>query len=303
MIQSVTVTNHLGESLTMELRSPEKSGFFIRGIDGLGPSKATVNITEILAADGGFFNSSRVGTRNIVMDIGFMDGGFDSIETIRQKTYKFFPPKKELTIEVVTDNRIGVTTGYVETNEPNIFSKMQTSMISIICPRSFFYGKEIIQTTFSGIDSAFSFPWENPSLTLSLIEFGQVYIDTVRSVFYTGDESTGVTIYVSFLGAVNDLSIHNATTGESMEISSDKLIELTGEDFQYGDHLIISTLRGNKYIHLIRDGLTVNILNTLDVLSDWFRIDRGDNVFLYTADSGLANMQFVIEHRIVYGGL
>ena len=45
MIKAVTVTNHLGESLTMDLMQPEGSGFTVRSISGLGPVKATVNVT------------------------------------------------------------------------------------------------------------------------------------------------------------------------------------------------------------------------------------------------------------------
>lgn len=43
MIKSVTVVNHLGESLKLDLASPEKSGFIAKSMEGLGPVKATVN--------------------------------------------------------------------------------------------------------------------------------------------------------------------------------------------------------------------------------------------------------------------
>ena len=42
MIKSVTVVNHLGESLKLDLASPEKSGFIVKSIEGLGPVKATL---------------------------------------------------------------------------------------------------------------------------------------------------------------------------------------------------------------------------------------------------------------------
>lgn len=303
MIKNIKITNHLGEELTIDLRSPEKSGFFIRNIHGLGPPNSDVNTTSVLSSDGGFYNSSRVTSRNIVIELGFWNDGSDSIESIRQKTYRFFPMKRNLEIEIETDNRKVFTTGYVESNESNIFSKDQGAVISILCPRAFFYGSDIVQTVFSGITSLFEFPFENPSLTLPLIEFGNVFITTQQTVFYTGDEETGVVIYVNFLGSVNNLAIHNASTGESMVIDSAKVIAITGSDFIAGDLLVISSLRGDKNITLIRSGVLYNLLNALNVNADWFRIDRGDNVFTYTADSGLANMQFLIEHRIVYSGV
>lgn len=303
MIDYVKITNPLGEELKLELRSPETSGFFIRGINGLGPAKSTINTTEVLSSDGSFYNSSRVGSRNIVMDLGFYPDGSETIEFLRQKTYRFFPMKKQLTIEVATENRTGITTGYVESNEPDIFSNSEGTTISILCQPAFFYGKEYIQTIFSGVNSLFEFPWENPSLTDPLIEFGSVFINTQGNVFYTGDEPTGVVIYVNFTGNVNNLSISNITNGQNMVLSSSIITAITGNNLKLGDQLIISTVRGNKFIYLIRNGVTYNILNALSTNSVWFTVDRGDNVFTYTAGSGLANMQFLIEHQIVYGGL
>lgn len=302
MINKVTITNYIGESLVMDLRSPEQSGFFIRKIHGLGPSKAIVNTTEVLSADGAFFNSSRISSRNIVIDLGFLDDG-RSIETTRQQTYRFFPMKKLITIQIETDNRNGITYGYVESNEPNIFSKEEGAIISIICPSAFFYSNDDIFTIFSGTNPSFEFPFENSSLVSSLIELGQVFIDTQKSIFYTGDEETGVIISINVLGDVNNLAIHNATRSQTMEISSAVIISMTGEDLKLGDNVIISTIRGDKYIYLIRNGTVYNILNALSETAIWFRLERGDNVFTYTADNGLSNLQFSITNKVVYGGL
>lgn len=303
MIKKVTVTNPRGEVLTMELTNPSASGFVVRRIDGLGPPKSVINMGESLYEDGSYFNSARLTNRNLIFDLEFYDSVTETIEAIRNKTYRFFPMKTPLTIEVETDTRVGVTSGYVESNEPNIFSKEESTQISIVCPSAYFLGKDAILTTFSGIQNGFEFPWENPSLTLKLIEFGQVFISTNANVFYTGDADTGVTIYINFIGAVNNLTIHNVNTGENMAINSTKLIALTGANFQAGDFVIISTVKGNKFITLIRGSSVYNILNAVDILADWFQISRGDNVFTYTAASGVNNVQFSIEHHLVYEGL
>ena len=55
MIKSVTVVNHLGESLKLDLASPEKSGFIVKSIEGLGPVKATVNTTKMSTTDGALY--------------------------------------------------------------------------------------------------------------------------------------------------------------------------------------------------------------------------------------------------------
>ena len=58
MIKSITVKNYLNDQITLELTRPEKSGFIVESIDGLGPAKANINVTDISTNDGGIFNSS-----------------------------------------------------------------------------------------------------------------------------------------------------------------------------------------------------------------------------------------------------
>jgi hypothetical protein len=303
MIKSVNITNHRGETLKLEPRSPEKSGFFIRNIDGLGPAKGIINTTEVLSADGSFYNSSRIASRNVIFDLGFYNYGQDTIEIIRQNTYRFFPMKRPITIEVETENRFGSAIGYVESNEPNIFSKEEGAIISVICPSAFWEERSLVQTFFSGVEPNFEFPWENPSLTESLIEFGHVFIDTAHSVIYTGDEPTGVEVYVNFLGAVTDLTIINATLGQNMAINSAKIFSQLGSGITAGDIIHINTNKGYKHIHLIRGGVEYNILNALSTLAQWFTIEKGDNVFTYTAATGLSNVQLMVQHRVIYKGL
>lgn len=304
MIHYVKIKNHLGETKTIELKSPEKSGLYIQDITGLGPSKSSVNLSDVLSLDGSFYNSSRVNSRNIVMTLGFYDNmELYSVESIRQQTYRLFPPKRALEIEVETDNRLVYTTGYVESNEPNIFSKTENTVISLICPGAFFYGRSTIATPFSGSNAGFEFPFENPSLTLPLIEFGSVFYGTTKSVFYIGDEETGVTIDITINGAVNNLTLQNTTKGQTMAIDSVKLTALTGSNLVSGDRIIINTIRGSKSITLIRGGVSTNILNTLGTNTTWFTIDRGDNFFTYSAQSGVGNVVVVISHQLVYDGV
>ena len=82
MIKSITVTNHTGDSIKVELTRPEFSGFAITNIEGLGPVKADINMTDISTYDGGLYNSSRLGIRNIVFNIIFINYYGESIEDI-----------------------------------------------------------------------------------------------------------------------------------------------------------------------------------------------------------------------------
>ena len=301
MIKSLTITNHLGESIELELGGPEKSGFFISKIEGLGPSKATINTAEMATGDGSLFNSSRVMQRNIVLTLGFLSD--PTIEDVRQRSYKYFPIKKQILIRVETDNRVGEIYGYVESNEPIIFSSMTGTVISIICPDPNFRSLETNTTVFSGIESTFSFEFSNESLTENLIEFGSIINRTEQTVYYTGDADAGVSILIHAIGAATNIAIYNNDTRESMEIDTTKLAALTGAGVTASDDILISTVNGDKYIYLLRNGIYTNILNCLGKDTDWFHLVRGDNLFSYTADTGLTNLQFKIENQILYEGV
>lgn len=304
MIKSITVTNYLGDSIKLELRRPEQSGFLIKSVSGLGPSKANINTTEVSTNDGSFFNSARLNQRNIVFDFIFVESiNRESIEDIRQKSYKYFPVKKNVDLLIETDNRIVKTTGYVESNEPNIFSSQEGAQISIICPDPYFYSTEKTVTIFSGLEPLFEFPFENNSLTDNLLEFGGIIVNKEKNVFYKGDSEVGVVIHIHAIGEATNLTIYNSLTREVLKIDTDRLEALTGSVIKAGDDIIISTIKGQKFIRLIRDGEYINILNCLGRNSDWFRLVKGDNVFAFTAETGDTNLQFRIENSIVYEGI
>lgn len=307
MIKSFTVTNYLGDSIKLELGRPEKSGFLIKSVSGLGPSKANINTTEVSTNDGSLFNSARLNQRNIVFEFIFVESvNRENIEDVRQKSYKYFPLKKNLDLLIETDNRIVKTTGYVESNEPNIFSSQEGSQISIICPDPHFYsaGPDGNNTTvFYGIESVFEFPFSNESLTDPLIVFGNIQNKTENVITYKGDSEIGITIQIHAIGEAGSITIYNTGTRESMRIDTVKLEALTGSGIVAGDDIIIKTQKGDKSITLIRGGKTTNILNCLDKRTDWFSLAKGDNIFAFTAESGTTNLQLWIENKVIYEGV
>lgn len=378
MIKKVIVTNYLGESIEFELRAPEKTGLFIRSIDGLGPGKASINTTDIASDDGSIFNSARSEQRNIVLTLGCLiaDGVTDSIETARQLTYKYFPKKKPLKFYILTDNRELEILGYTESNEPEIFTDDETTQISIICPDPLFYsaGEGGTHTTvFNGVDFLFEFAFDNESvgvpvtiipgiakekqlLVLELpdpedeeeratidptctyfvpvegtdyyfdayvflpiknewkllgrhmyyqpvIEMGSIEVLKERTIFYDGDTETGIVIKIHAIGAAQHITIYNTGTREKMILDTDKLAALTGSGIGAGDEITISTIKGNKYITLLRNGREYNILNIMDKNADWFQLAKGDNIFTYTATYGSSNLQFKILNQIAFEGV
>lgn len=307
MIYSIVVTNYLGDRIKLELGKPDVSGFLIKSITGLGPAKANVNTTEVSTNDGSLFNSARLSQRNIVLDMVFINTVYgESIEDLRQKSYKYFPLKKSVELTIETDNRYVKTTGYVESNEPNIFSSQEGTQISIICPDPYFYsaredGNNV--TNFYSVDPMFEFPFSNESLDEPLLVFGEIQIKTEGVITYHGDSEIGVMIYIHAIGPATNINIYNTETREVMRINTEKISSLTGKGIVASDDIVINTAKGEKSITLIREGVSYNILNCLDKNTDWFTLAKGDNIFAFTADSGVTNLQFRVENKVIYEGV
>lgn len=304
MIKSVTITNHLGESIKLDLFNPEESGFIIKSIEGLGPVKANINFKELATNDGSIDNSARLSSRNIVMSLQFMES--PTIEETRLKSYKYFPIKRNIKFLIETDSRICETIGRVETNVPTIFSNAEGCQISILCPNPYFYSageNGSNQTIFYGTDPLFEFPFSNESLTEDLIEFGSIENRTEGTIYYDGDTEIGITIQIHAVGEAEGLVIYNTKTREIMRINDDKLKSLMGSGIQAGDEITITTSRGEKGIYMLRSGVTTNILNSLEKPIKWFQLSKGDNTFAYTASAGLTNLQFRIENKVIYEGV
>lgn len=307
MIYSLAVTNYLGDRIKLELGRPENTGFLVKSITGLGPVKANVNTTEVATNDGSMFNSARLSQKNIVIQLAFVHSIYgEDIEEIRQKSYKYFPIKKNVELVIETDNRYVRTTGYIESNEPDIFSKQEGTQISIICPDPYFYsasedGNNV--TDFYSIDPVFEFPFSNESLSEPLLIFGEIQIKTEGVITYHGDSEIGVMIYIHAIGPATNINIYNTETREVMSINTTKLEALTGKGIVASDDIIINTLKGEKSITLVREGKSYNILNCLDKNTDWFTLVKGDNIFAFTAESGVTNLQFRIENKVIYEGV
>ena len=300
MIKSITATNYLGESIELELGFPEKSGFLIQNIEGLGPIKANIKLTDFSGNDGSIFNSARAITRNIVISLIFLFK--PTIEDTRQLSYKYFPIKKPILLKFETDNRISEALGYVESNEPNIFSDQEGTQISIICPNPYLHTRAT-PTVFSGIESLFEFPFYNDSLDENLLEMSNTKSDTVDTIYYHGDADVGIVITIHTLGPASNISIYNTDTREMMSIATDKITEIVGSPIKAGDDIIISTVNGSKKVFFLREGEYFNIFNAIDKNSDWFQLSSGPNTFAYTATTGVNNLEFSIENEILYEGI
>ncbi len=306
MIKSVTVKNCYGEQVKIVLADAEPSHkMFITSISGLGPAKANVNTTRLATTDGSYFNSALLEPRNIVIKMLFDFVSMTSVEEARLNTYKYFPIKRDVELIIETDNRKVKTVGYVESNEPDIFSSDESNSISIICPDPFFYDVsdgENQTISFASITDLFEFPIENNSLTEDLLSFGSYEYLNGYPLYYKGDVDIGFVATINVLNELGDITLSNETTGQSVTLYADRLDAFTGDPLIAGDVVTISSVLGSKKVTLIRNGKRTNILNCIGADSDWLKLTRGDNYIKIEADN-IEDVELAITHKTVYEGV
>ena len=306
MIDSFIVTNHLGESLELILADPDSSGLAVLSATGLGQVQADVNLTELAGSDFRTVNSAKLTKRNIVFKVKYWG---DDIEKSRHIADKYFPTKKFITLQINTDTRHLVTSGIVEKNEPDIFNKSTTGQISILCPDPFLYSTTPAVVPFGGIEPKFEFPFPNEGNVVDnddwdTFEFGNIRISKEKSIYYTGEAETGVTIQVDAIGQVRDLVFYDINDYQRIQLNDNVIASITGgTSIMAGDRIIISTSKTQKFATLVRSGVTYNIINALGMPVQWFELDRGDNIFSYSASEGEYDMVINIKHRIAYKGI
>ena len=319
MLRSMTVTNNIGEALTIELENPKPSGFQVAGIDGLGPPKADLFMSNMAANDGSVFNSARVESRNIVIRLIYMD---TDIEACRHKSYRFFPLKKNISLSFTTDSRVVQINGYVESNEVAIFSKMEGSVISVMCPDPWFSDAEKTNASqsISTVESLFEFevigtdpisgeeqveikPADTEPVDDRYIEFSSVEDVNAGVIRYYGDVDTGVTLRIRLSGNPGNLKITNKNTNDIMNISASVISRIVGSNLQSGDELVILTHTGKKSASLFRAGTYRNIIAAIDKTSNWFKLIRGDNTFVLEAANNSNDVEILVSSQILYEGI
>lgn len=294
MIKSVTVINYRNESIKLELTNPWETGLAISSITGIGPSKATINTTDLASSDGSIYNSARTNQRNIVISFKLLpDPVTTLVEDTRQRTYRYFPVKRQVTLMFETDNRLCLIDGYVESNEPDIFQKEETAQISILCPDPYFKVKD--QTiVLNGIENLFEFPFSNESTTENLIEMSNTSNLVSNDYIYDGDVDNGCVFRIHASGPVNKITLYNVTTQEKMVINTSMI---------NGDDIYVSSEHGNRYIYRIRNNVREQLLSALDKLTQWIHVTKGVNRFSYSAVSGSNNITIDVDINILYEGV
>lgn len=301
MIRSIASTNSRGQTLRIKLEDTQLYGFVLISASGLGAPDAVVNTIEGYS-DGVRVTHAKTKERYIELSIGIVGSG-DFEESARRQLYDFFPIAKEIKLEVETDTRTMDVDTWVESFEFKMFAQVEHAVISLKCPKSYLEEDQIDEGVIQGTTPLFQFPYSNESLDTPLTILGEIQDQRLIPVDYPGQIATGLKFTLTATGDVHGFNIFNNTANQSLHIDTLVIQQMTGTILSSGDTLIIDTRIGEKSVTLIRDGISINVLNALDPSVVWITLESGVNELLFTADSGFENIVGTMEYSILHQGV
>lgn len=298
MIKSLTVTNSIGESLTLELTRPDKSGIAIKSINGLGTPDFNVNMTPFGSSDGSILGSVKAESRTIIITVWPQFNPM--VEDSRQLLYRYFQVKKPIELSVLGDNRALMIEGYVESITPNIFDNPETVQISVVCPDPYFHKIFMEDTYFFGMVPLFEFPFSNESLIDNKLEISAYSLNDRAQIDYDGEIDAGLYITIECYSDPGTISIYNIDSLGALVIYNDRVEAITSRGIIEKDRIEICTETGNRYIRLLRGGVYYNILGAVNRNVDWFKLKQGPNVFTYITEKEHASIIMTFKSRSSY---
>lgn len=305
MLRSVEIKGFDETPYKIDIVKPDQTGLIISSIDGLGAGAAELTTSGRASMDGDVFNGARVGSRNIVFT--FRHGRRQDPEVGRELSYNLFPLKEQVEMIFTTDKRTAMISGYVESNEPDIFTNEPSFTVSVMCVEQPYFKSvfdDQVTTKLYYLEPKLEFPLSNESLTAPLINMGEHHLDDYVDLRYEGSVRTGITVRFVFTAAGKNPGIMNERTRQSMRIDTAKITSLTGTAVSAGDVIEVCTVRGQKAVTLIREGVRRNVINALARTSQWIEILPGINpISIYTETGGTMPFQTEIIHDELYQGL
>ena len=199
----------------------------------LGPAEGTINTVNFATSDGALFNSSRIKSRDIELNLKFL--GSD-IEAVRHKLLRYFRVKHPITLDFITDYRHTYITGHVEKNEIDIFSNSEGADLTIVCPNPFFKlrdpvkGKNSVRFTTS--TPSFEFEFQDPNSDSPTLIFGEMTATGETVVVYEGDADASTIVDIQFLGPASGVKLYNTTTQTRINIDTNEISRLLGSTIE-----------------------------------------------------------------------
>lgn len=297
-LRTITCKN-VEDNMSVILRRTAAAPWYLSDFDGLYGSDYNVTTVDNTLSDGSKYFSTLIKERNITLTAVNRKGHRQA----RALLYNVFKPRSAGVLEYsdgTITRKIPYYTEKCEITEKGARtdnSGVAIASISLVCPDPYFYDLSDSVVYMSTWMPAFQFPH---SFVADGEEFGYRTKEKLQDIINdTGSDEVGLDILVETSGAASNITITNATAGETCKIgtSSNELSLVAGDTVE------ITTELGNRHVLLTHDGTKTEINYLLSADSSFPAIHTGHNVLAYDAESGVDNLSITITYRMRYVGV
>lgn len=255
---TLEVTNEYDQTLSLT----QNPAYSIKSISGLDPPEASINKTKLANSDGSEFNSAFLNDRQIIITMAIESPA----ELNRNNLYTYLKSKKKVKIHYKNGIRDVYTEGIIQKVDVSFFEKKEIAQITIDCVNPYFLNEEDSNADISAVQALFEFPF----MISEPIPFSEIEAAEPVQVINKGNDQTGVIITLTAYrhSVAGNISITNLNNNMTFKIN---------RGISAGDQIVVNSIRGEKSLYYISNGVKTNILNSMDRTSQWIVLEPGIN--------------------------
>ena len=266
----------------------DEKSYVVTAVSGLNPPSASLFTSKSPNRKGSKYNGSTLDERNIVIELKILG----DIEANRNALYDWIDTEQYCKVRYRNGVKNVYCEGYVQDCPIDLFTDNEVVSVAIVCPNPYWKELNEISTDISALLKQFTFPF---AISSAGIPFSTMRQNNTTNVFNAGAE-TGLKITVKCTEDVTNLVIYDAqNTSRRFALKT---------TIHPDEVVVIDTEASPKTCKRYKaDGGTENLLKYIVPVPTWFTLKKGNNVFGYTADSGISSVEISMGYTSKYLGV
>lgn len=290
--EKLTYINSRGETLEFSITSVFHCNV-TKDVTGIAGIENTIYRTNSMGQHGDTYIGQRYEPREITIAGNINSTDKDRVLELRRKAEKILNAELDAKLVYTYKDFVRVidckVDGAPKFQRKSVF--MQYS-IPLICCNPFWKEEAEAKNDIASWIPSWEFDFEIPE---EGIEMGYREPSIIVNVYNEGDVKSGMRIEFRAVGTVVNPVLLNVNTQEYIRLLDTTMVA--------GDVITINTDYGSKGATLTREGEEVDYFRHIDVDSTFMQLAIGDNVFRYSAESGITNLEASIYHNNKYLGV
>lgn len=264
---------------------------FLEGVDDIGAANFTITTSKDTGVDGETVEGESQDARHPVIR-AFVLSDYD---IIRDQLDAVFQKGVDGTLEVWReDGTCRVATYRPEGWELPFTGVVRQLTVNLLCPDPKFYDPDEEFTSMASWKSLFCFP-----LTFhSPFAISEHVANLLATITNPSSAPQALRIVFTATGEVKNPFLIDVKRQDTLQIGTDAKPFV----MHNGDKITVTTALSNMHIMLTSGGTETEITNKAVWPVAWLKLQPGENLYRYGAQSGEQSLQVQIWHRQSYGG-